>query len=96
MKILKEIRKKIEAELIVSLTGLFKNHNAGLTRDLLKPIKTHSYQLAKKYVKILKAKEKAVKKAAKKKLVKLKAAPLVVKKAVLKTRGAKKRTVRRK
>lgn len=96
MKLFKQIRKKIESEMIVSITGLLTRHDAGITKVLIKPIKLHSNQLAKKYVKALKVKEKELKKSAKKKLEKIKAAPAVAKKAIAKAGAGRKRTVKRK
>ncbi len=95
MKIFKEIRKKIESEMIVSISGLLTRHDAGITKSLSKQIKVHSNHLAKKYVKALKAKEKASKKVAKKKSDKRK--PANAQKVVAKAPvSKKKRRVRRK
>ncbi len=96
MKLLKEVRKKIEVELNESMTSLFKSHNSGVTNEMIKPIKQHSSQLAKKYVKAVKTKEKELKKAAKKKAKQLKAIPVRVKKTAIKRGLTKKRAARRK
>jgi len=66
MKTSKELRKRIESEIVETLAGLFKKHHTGFSKDISRAINEHAGKLSRKFSKSIKAKEKAEKKAAKK------------------------------